>query len=269
MTVHRATVIAALACIFGLSLTGCSSNNPQTPTGNDGVPQKGNLTGWVSLYNIAGDTISDKSGVTVKLVRTNFSTVTSANGRWTFVDIPSGTYEVSFEKSGFAELRVFGYQFVGGGEARFDEVAISETPTLQVTSFSLAQEPTVVFDTLTRRLDTLWTSAMMSWQGTFDRNPDDTSARIFIYYNTSPNVSNHPRDHVWYMYIDVMSNNPVVLFHKYQLFYNREFPSGTRIYSRTYVGSKYHTQMRDTSSANKYIMTSLGPASPVRELVMR
>lgn len=74
---------------------------------------RGTMLGSVILTS--NDTTRyDLSGVTVKLDGTAFSTQTDALGKWKLENVPSRTYNITFEKGGFGYTKLYSFGFLGG-----------------------------------------------------------------------------------------------------------------------------------------------------------
>lgn len=78
------------------------------------VLPKGNIVGFVYLFNQNNERLSDESGTQVSILNTNYKVFTNEIGRFEFKEIPAGTYDFIFEKEGFTSVTKTGFQFVGG-----------------------------------------------------------------------------------------------------------------------------------------------------------
>lgn len=90
-------------------LFSCKKSSDITP-----APTKANIIGSVNLYN-EGTTPIDKSGMTVKIENTAFSAITNTDGKFTFTDVPFGTYSFSYEKTGFGTSKKYGIEHSSTG----------------------------------------------------------------------------------------------------------------------------------------------------------
>lgn len=95
---------------LSVTLYSCTKDNIFLPDLN------GNLVGYVYTLNEFRQPYSDHSGVTITaLGKDKVYTVSSDKmGRFEFVNLPTGTYELHFEKSGFGTLKQFGVKHLGG-----------------------------------------------------------------------------------------------------------------------------------------------------------
>jgi hypothetical protein len=123
---------AALLIVIPALLLGSCKSDPGSPGGT----LVGNLHGRLMLYDQCGDTVADRSGVTVAIEGTRYSTRTGADGTWTIKDLPTGTYVVSITKDDFSTDKYFGYQFVGGGEAYFGSYYLYQLPAWTITNLA-------------------------------------------------------------------------------------------------------------------------------------
>lgn len=82
--------------------------------------------------------MSDHSGVKVTLEGTDpqISTTTDAAGKFSIVNLLSGTYHITFSKPGFQNRTIFSYQFLGGNVPTFfnETPYLSQISTTKVTS---------------------------------------------------------------------------------------------------------------------------------------
>jgi len=76
----------------------------------------GNMVGFVYTFNEFGYFLEDRSHVKVTALGLdqNYSAYSNSKGRFVLEDIPTGTYELHFEKEGFGVLKQFGIQHLGG-----------------------------------------------------------------------------------------------------------------------------------------------------------
>ena len=95
--------------LFVMVLFSCKKTSDITPS-----PTKANIIGSVNLYNERTTPI-DKSGMTVKIENTFFSAITNTDGKFTFTDVPFGTYSFSYEKIGFGTSKKYGIEHSNTG----------------------------------------------------------------------------------------------------------------------------------------------------------
>ena len=115
---------------------GCESEIDM-PVGN---LLSGNISGIVNLYDttyaVAAShlpyKINNKAGVTVSIEGTPFKTLSDSAGKWTFNDVPAGTYILLFEKEGFGRRKVYNVQHVGNGTLYLPELYLRQVPTVSI-----------------------------------------------------------------------------------------------------------------------------------------
>jgi hypothetical protein len=97
-----------LSVILFFTISSCSKNGA-TPTGT--------LTGFVTTYDQYGFKIlGDLAGVTVHISdSTKDSTVTNSAGAYTFNNLKTGIYTLTYSARGFAPVTAYDYSFPGGG----------------------------------------------------------------------------------------------------------------------------------------------------------
>jgi hypothetical protein len=91
-----------LILVLGL-IWSCSNDNDEGGTTD---PTSGNISGTVNLYD-EGTSQVDNSGMTVRVDGLSISATTDENGRFTLVDVPFGTYSLSYEKTGYGTFKRF------------------------------------------------------------------------------------------------------------------------------------------------------------------
>ena len=182
----------ALVLLVSLAV-GCEQTPQQMTTSVSGSA--------VPVDIVTGNPIwsGDLSGTVVTIEGTNFSTVTTADGRFVLNDVPTGVYTFSFECPGFARQRIFDftveepcvspiaylYPFVEY-QAEISDISLKDTTitkTIQVGVVVAQNGDTLNFgrDTV---VTTFLTNEQISIKGTFrsSRKPilDQPSMYIFI-----------------------------------------------------------------------------------------
>ncbi len=123
--------LASLATIgLALSLLSCNDN----PSSSGGL--KGTLALEVIVVDQDGNFLSDGSGVTVGIDGTDRTATTVTNGTCSFADLPAGTYVLTLTKPGHSTIKIYGYQFVGGGTAFLRDNYVVQLPTYDITSIT-------------------------------------------------------------------------------------------------------------------------------------
>ena len=98
--------------ILTFLLIGCGKNSDHHSITVPDVIQanntRGNIAGQILLYDEDGKAISDKSGISVSIDHTTISSQTSIDGKFQLDSIPSGTYDISYSKTGFGTGKIMG-----------------------------------------------------------------------------------------------------------------------------------------------------------------
>lgn len=143
-----------ICCWVSVSLSGCnkSSENPQPspPT----VPLiTGSIVGTVNLLDEEGADLP-KSGVVIALARTTpaLTATSDADGRFELLNVPSGTYDLTFTTPDLPVMRRFRVSHTGGGQpTNLGPTALARASATVVTglSFGTPQPGTAVPFTVT------------------------------------------------------------------------------------------------------------------------
>lgn len=103
-------ILPLLALLLPFVFHGCSKE--------DYLPGlTGKMVGHIYTFSQFGKLLDDHSQVKITAIGMDESyTVNSdQSGRFELTELPTGTYELHFEKSGFGVLKQFGVQHLGGG----------------------------------------------------------------------------------------------------------------------------------------------------------
>lgn len=139
----------------------------------------GKMVGQIYTFSEFGELLDDHSQVKITAIGMDESyTVNSdQSGRFELKELPTGTYELHFEKSGFGVLKQFGVQHLGGQptilpKANSYEYAffLYEIPTTTITNLSIVDDSLSVYCSFTVPVQ-------------LDR------VRVQLYYSTSDNFS--------------------------------------------------------------------------------
>ena len=109
---------------------------PAGPAGTDGLDgtllDTGTLTGNLAAYDEFSWPISDSSGVKVSLQLggATVSTTSNHSGNYFFHGLPSGTYNLIYEKANFGTMKVFGVSHSPGSNLNttVPEVYVLQNP---------------------------------------------------------------------------------------------------------------------------------------------
>ncbi|MBI3260136.1 MAG: hypothetical protein HYZ54_11780 [Ignavibacteriae bacterium] len=123
-----------------------SSSGCKGPTGLDGAigsQLKGDIFGYVDIYDVNGKPVIDRHGVYIQTEENLIGSLSDTSGRWTLKDLYAGIYTISANKTGYTKASVSNFQFVGGGNAYFNSpLAIIELPSFSIKSISLTGNST-------------------------------------------------------------------------------------------------------------------------------
>ena len=114
------------------------ANGPAGPAGPSGQNLVGTLTGFVNPVDEIGGTVA-KAGVQVTLdnVTPSVSVTSDADGRFSFLNLRNGTYNLTFSRAGLVTFRRIGVLHVGGDQPTYLGVSsISQPSTLTITGIT-------------------------------------------------------------------------------------------------------------------------------------
>ena len=144
--------VSKFVCVvFGAAilLSGCKGKDGDPgpagaigPVGPSGQNLTGNIFGFVNPVDEYGIATA-KSGVTVTLdgVTPAATATTNADGRYEFVGVRNGTYNVTFSRTGLATFRRFGIGHVGGDQPTFLATSIiTATSTTSIGTVSVSNQ---------------------------------------------------------------------------------------------------------------------------------
>lgn len=108
----------------------------------DAIP-RGNITGFVTIYDEFGKPKPDNAGMIVSLegLQTAFPSTTRAEGRFTISNAFAGLYNLSYRKEGYGNFKRIGIYHTGGSSPTVAEpVALWETPQTVVSDLAVGIE---------------------------------------------------------------------------------------------------------------------------------
>ena len=214
MTMHKNIFIV----FFFLLLIGCEK---ETLT-----PLKGNLEGFIRLVDGNGKDIADKSNVKVTLTD-KISVISNADGKFSFNDIPLGTYKLIYEKDGFGTRKAFNIDVAGGNLS----TVIGITTLIQFCSLEVSNLKIEPIGNLRVRV----TGSITPTQ----------EYSVFCYFSHDPNVSNLKYD--CSDGIIATSNIKMSTIDLYSLANCNKFEFGEKIYVAIYVAGLWHDDSIPTS----------------------
>ncbi len=106
----------------------------------NGLPT-GNIVGFINLVDEEGNYLVDESDVVVSIEDENISATSTVKGRFELVDVPAGTYDVSYSKTGYGTCSQSSFQFIGGHiPAMLSETTLYELPSNEIKSLDISYE---------------------------------------------------------------------------------------------------------------------------------
>jgi hypothetical protein len=112
------SLVFIISILFSCKKT--TVEGPAGPPGPDGSNGNSTITGTVygkvALFDSLGKAVTDNSGVTILFENTNpqISVTSAVDGSFTSPELSSGTYNLSFSKSGYGTMKLFHFQHTGG-----------------------------------------------------------------------------------------------------------------------------------------------------------
>lgn len=109
----------------------------------------GKMIGYLYTFDQFGNLLYDHSQVKVTAIGLDqtYAGHTDQNGRFELKDVPTGTYELHFEKSGFGVLKQFGVQHLGGNPTILPFIDsyehayfLYEVPTTTITDLGIVND---------------------------------------------------------------------------------------------------------------------------------
>jgi len=113
--------------ILSLTILSCTKEQsvpgPTGPQGDNGAPGKSSVTdtasieGTLFLYDEFSQPVADASGVTITLGNGSkqYNVITDASGQYKLTGIPTGTYDLTYQKTGFGTMKIYSLSHFGGG----------------------------------------------------------------------------------------------------------------------------------------------------------
>lgn len=246
------TLFAITALI--LIISSCSKTGPQGATGLAGPLATGTLTGYVNTFDQYGFRLNTaQSGVTVHISdSTADSTLTNASGQYTFANLKTGIYNLTYAAPGFAPIAANDYSFLGGGTI-YRNQSLSKYPTFSV--FNVTSIDTTIATDL----------------GVLIRGNDtaDLAARsVIVFGSTSSGVSSAPAN---YTYVNTGTIKAGLtswnLFINSQDLHDSGLPSGSTVYFVVYPYSTGAPTYVDQATG-KTVYGAVGTPSTVFSVVI-
>ncbi len=238
-------------------IAGCKGD-----TGPAGPGLSGSITGVVQLFNSDGSQPIDRSGVTVSIPGTSFSTTTDSLGQWTISNLTSGSYTITETKPGYGMSEQQDVQLVSGTVVVVGTIGRNIVVSEDII---MAQPPdfTVSVDSIPSTSDStfnVWfTSSGLNSSGNYfliaignDSYVNATQPNSYIYTNNG--------------FINTGNNHGEAIIYASDLEY-AGFKSGMTAYLVVYPLGHYYAGPMYSSyydiAAGRTIYTSLGTSSKV------
>ena len=213
-----------------LIFTSCSKDDDPTPE----PITKANIIGSVNLYD-EGVTQIDNSNMTVQVQGTGLSAITDADGDFTLLDIPFGTYAIIFEKSGFGTFKKFDLEHTNTGSSTIitENPSLGEISTTQVTALTSSVNGNDIQISITTN--------------PAGNNGNTRYVRYFL--SADPNVSNE--NYTYYSPGLVSQINPFEITLSQNNLSGAGFSSGQTVYVKVYGDSFWSNEYDDPDLGRK------------------
>jgi len=132
----RKNTILYLFLLFPFFPLGCTEEEEYLP----GLT--GDAVGYVYLFDEFGNLLDDHSHVRITAIgtRKQYDTYTDSKGRFELKGLPTGTYELHFEKAGFGRLKQFGVKHLGGKPTLFANYFLFKMPATTITNLTIEND---------------------------------------------------------------------------------------------------------------------------------
>lgn len=231
--------------VISLFLFSCSKKDQAPDT-----PVRGSLSGTIQAWNDKTSSLTDASGILVKISNlNNFSAVTDAAGRYTIDNVPYDIHDVEISKTGYGTLKVFGITHDGTG---------SNTGTI-VPTISFGQLSTTTVTGLSVAGNTINGTPGVSFNYVISPVPG-TSNRAFVRYflSTSPTVSSS--EYMAYSIVYNFSNLSNITGFTTNELLGMGFSSGQTVYARMYGDSFRANDYLDPNTGQR-VFPNINPAA--------
>ena len=212
-----------------MSLLGCTKNEVITPD----PATKANIIGSVNLYDDRTTEV-ENSGmkIIVEGITPELSTTTDANGDFTLQDVPFGTYNLTFDKTGYGTFRYLNLVHSNTGSS-----------TIIPTTFSLGQFST----THVTLLEVNISGNDVSILATTDPGGNSNHRRYLrFFYHTESNVSDD--NYTKFSEVLISQDNPYEQILSQTDLSNLGFASGATVYIKVYGDSFWSNDYIDPNS---------------------
>lgn len=223
---------------------------PAGPQGGNGPALTGNLKGYINHYDLSGaKVITDLANDSVYIDGTGKSTVTDANGLYTFPGISTGVYNITVKKPGstYGYTKIQNIEFAGNGDT-YRNAAMSATPSNSVSTI-MAYDTTISAINYVRIRGTVPSAPRVQSIIVFVNTPGNTTVSSSVnssYYvfNVAPNSTTYSKN---------ISTSDL---------YDLGFASGNTSYFAAYmVGGNTNASSYLDFTTNRTVFTALSAGS--------
>ena len=151
----------------------------------------GSMVGYLYTFDQFGNLLEDHSQVKITAfgMDQTYTDYSDVNGRFELAEVPTGTYELHFEKNGFGLLKQFGVQHLGGKPTMLPYVDFYEH------AYFLYEMPSTTITDLSIENDTIF----VQFSFTTVIPPDRMHLRI--YYSSNAGFSSSEAEYVELRYL--------------------------------------------------------------------
>jgi len=247
-------------CMLAITIIGTSCSGPTGPSGGQGPAGPiltGAMSGFIYLVDQNDSLLANRSGAVVTIGGTNFSATTDSTGKWTISNVPTGTYTITFAKSGYDSFLIPSQQFVGGGSLSLPDLYLVQKQTFQVTS-----------ETVKDSLIQAYNENVLSVIDSISEPEYTTGKRVAIFIGTTPSVSSNPATYEYSLVPQEVGVKWISRLFSRQELVSAGLPSGSTIYFISYGESEYASTYRDTATGRSvYCGLSYTPSKVVSAIV--
>lgn len=223
-------------------ISGCEKNE-------DNVYLKGDIVGFVYLRDENGSIYEDNSGAVVSIAGIDNSSTTNEDGRFEFKNVPAGSYQISFDKTGFGTYKNMSFSFIGGNLPAFiSSVSLYEIPSTELSSYGIS-----------------YNNGQISITGTIPES-EFMQYKVMVFLKDSSNVSFQNYDYSMFICANYVYSYPTSFQSSIQLD-DTPFSEGDKIYILLYL-MNYEGRGYYDPEKSQNIYTCGKEASDVVELVL-
>lgn len=232
--------------VFSVVLLSCSDDLPV----NSG--SRGEIWGYVELYNEDGVVLNDHSDVSITLEGTTHSTISDASGQWRLKNVPAGVYTISFKKAGYSWSKEQ-IQYVGNGEYYFGSQYVVTIPTFRAIDFSI----------------TVGNNDQIDYRGTISQSPPPGRERYAaVYFSTdSTSIEKKESKHIGGLYVQSGQTTMTGRIFSDD-FYRKGFSAGSVVYIQAYTANPIYTFFFDPRTKETINTNCSENGSPIVRFVV-